>query len=906
MTRKEKGQERGRQEGPSRLAELILRLTLPMRHRDTQLGDLREAFFTLQRRVGRSKARRWYRSQVLRSVVPNLALRMRLWWRPTGSGHRERWFLGGALAQDLHFMIRSFRRRPAFYSTMILVFGLGIGANTVIFSVVDHVLLRPLPYPEPDRLVIPWQTDPHGIADPNPVIRAAGHRVWLSYPVYQDWLEQNTVFENLGVSASTTYIATGDGQAERIRGTRATHGVFAALGVPPVLGRTFSREDDRVGGPRLVILSHGFWQRRFGSDSNIIGQTIVLTEWSHNEHPFTIVGVMPPEFGYPGDSEVWTTFDRADHVLLDRDTNFARPVARLRPNVTVDQAQREMADLAERLKEIHPIPGKDYGVNIVNLSDDMVRAIRPALLLLLGTVGIFLFISCANVGNLLLVRAAERRSELAVRLSLGAGRSRILRQLLTEGLSLSVVGGVLGSLVAVVCVDPFVSLLPTDTPHLAEIGVDARVLAFSILLMILTGVIVGALPAFGTARTHLATILQEVSRGSSRSRRSNRTQAWLLVSQIALTFVLLFGAGILAKSFIRLTSVERGFDAEGIITLELDMRGSRYSSGDQQRAGYQELEERLAAIPGVTALAATRAGPFLSTWSNDMMVETATGQVYARPLVDWVSGSYFQTMGIPLLAGRTFLADESFPASPVAIVNDAMARRFWPNESAVGKRIRRGTTADSGSTWLTIVGVVGDVRHQLDAEPRLTVYDPLSYGNPMIILKTGIDPTQVLAPARAAVRAVDPAIPVAELRILEQTIGSSVAGPRVRTVLLGALAGLAATLAVVGIFSVLAYAVAQRTNEIGIRMALGAAAGDVVRSVVKRGLALLGLGVAAGLAVSMTTVRTLERFLFEVDPVDPSTLLLVTLLLCVATIAAAFFPARRAATVDPVEVLNRE
>jgi putative ABC transport system permease protein len=884
------------------LAESLLSLSLPNHYREQQLGDLREAFLSLLEQAGRSEARRWYWSQVLKSVVPNLDLsfrRHRLSHRDKHSRGRN---LGGAFVQDLTYAVRSFKRRPGFYSVVMLVFALGIGANTIIFSVVDGVVLRRLPYPDPHRLVVPWQTDLALLESPNPSSHAYAYRYPLGYPVYEDWLEQNTVFESFGVYQSATFVVTGDDVAERIRGARATHGMFAALGIAPVLGRTFITEEDQAGGPRHVIVGHGLWQRRFGSDSSVIGRTMVL-----NEQPYTIVGVMPQGFQFPGESEVWTTFSRMGSLQrLERDANNFIPIARLRHNVTLDQAQRQMEILAEHLKEVYPIPGKDYGVNIVYLKDDVVREVRPALLLLLGTVGMFLVIACANIANLLLVRASERRSELAVRMSLGAGRGRILRQLLTEGLTLSIAGGALGAVVAILCIDPFVAILPSDTPRLGEIGVDVRILASCAVVTVLTGVAAGALPALATLRTRLTSVLQHTNRGSSGSRSRNRTQAWLLVSQIALTFVLLVGAGLLVKSFARLTSVERGFDAEGVVTLDIDMRASRYVSEQQQHIAFEELYQRLRAIPGVTTCATSSAGPFLRTMSRDITGENPTGQVYTSAYFDYVSSSYFQAMGIPILAGRTFLTDETSPAVSVVIVNDAMARAFWGKGRAIGKRIGTSETLVGDSPSYTVVGVVGDVRHRLDADPHHTVYFPVRSEIPQIVLKTAIDPTLVLDAVRASVQDVDPAIVITELRILEQTIDASVAGPRVRTVLFGTLAALAATLAVVGIFGVLAYAVAQRTSEIGIRMALGAVSGDVIRGVVNRGLMLFGAGVAIGLAVSLAAVRALDRFLFQVNPVDPATLLCAVALLAVVALVASFIPARRAARVDPVEALRRE
>ncbi len=896
-----------------RIVQATLRL-YPKSFREEFGAAILEAFAMRFRRASQSGSVveklgvcAWFALDLARSVPrEHLSLRMRRFRQGKVRKNMGRDHAGllDSFVRDLSYAVRWFKRRPAFYSVVMLVFTLGIGANTIIFSVVDGVVLRQLPYPAPHRLVVPWQTDLSLVESPAPHVRAYGHRFSLSYPVYRDWLEQNTVFESLGIHtvAGGTFLASWDGQAERIGGARFTHGVFAALGVQPVLGRTFIREEDQVRGPSRVVLGYGLWQRRFGSDTGVIGRTMIL-----DEQPHTIVGVMPQGFQFPAGSEIWTNFSNAGGHLLDRDHNSFEPIARLRPNVTLEQAQREMEILAEHLREIHPGPGTGYGVNIVYLHDETVRSVRPALLLLLGCVGIFLVIACANIANLLLVRTSERRNELAVRLSLGASRGRILGQLLTEGLALSVAGGVLGTLVAVVCADPFIAFLPSDTPRLGEIGADVRVLAFSAVLTVMTGMTVGALPALGPMRTRLTTVLQDKSRGSSGSRHRNRTQSWLLVSQIALTFVLLVAAGLLVKSFARLTSVERGFDAEGVVTLDIDMRASRYASERQQRAAFEELYERLRAIPGVTDVGATRAGPFLSRWSNDIRVQTSAGYVHTSPLMDFVSGSYFKTMGIPLLGGRTFHAGESFGAAPVVIVNETLARAFWPNAPAIGKSIIwEEAVVDTASPRLTVVGVVGNTRRRLAEDPFPAVYYPLFYGNPTIILKTEVSPTQVRDAVRAAVRAVDPAIPIVGIRILERTISASVAGPRVRTVLVGGLAALAATIAVVGVFGVLAYAVAQRTGEIGIRMALGAETTDVIRGVVCRGLTLLGAGAGIGLAVSLVSVRALQGFLFGVDPIDYATLLSVVAVLTVATLAASFFPARRAARVDPVEALRRE
>lgn len=885
-------------DGPPRAAELLLGLLAPPPYRDQQVGDLREAFAARRARTGRSEACRWYWMQVLRSALPNLALRARLRGGPLVGELKRGLATNGTLGQDLHFTVRSLRRRPVFHLVIILVFALGIGANTVIFSAVDGVVLRPLPYPEPGRLVVPWQTEPGYRNSPNPTERGLADRIPLSFPVYRDWAELNTVFEALGVYYSETFYATEGDRVERVTGARATHGVFAALGVPPILGRTFVPEDDELDAPRLAVLGYGWWQTRFGSDPGVVGSSVVL-----DGQAYTIIGVMPQGFRFPDPASLWVTFSQPDHPMFtERDANVVLPVARLQPGVTLDRAQREMEILAERLKEEKPILGKDRGVNVVYLRDEVVGHARPELLFLLGAVGSFLLIACANIANLLMVRASERRNEIAVRLSLGAGRGRILRQVLTEGLTLSTLGGMLGSATAFVLLEPFLSILPSDTPRLGEIGLDHRILAFSALLTVLSGVIVSAFPAFRIGSPRLDTALRETGRRTAGSRRRNRAQHGLLVSQVALAFVFLFAAGLLIRSFDRLTSVDRGFEAGGVVVLDVDMGGYQYTGEPDPRVAFEELVGRLQAIPGVLSVATTQVGPFLHTSTRDLTVETPEGKVTGSTHFDYVSPSYFQAMGIPLLEGRTFLPSETYATDPAVIVSKAVAQAYWPNESAVGK-----TIGDSDAPVRTIVGVVQDTRYRLDTDPfSLVYYPPAPWGYPTIVLKAAIDPTLVMRAVRAVVGEVDEAMSVYSLRELEDTIRSSVAGTRVRTVLLGALAALAATLAVVGVFSVLSFSVAQRTREIGIRMALGAGSWEVVRSLVLRILTCLGAGLAVGMAIAIGTFSVLGPFLFETGTLDAGTLLGVVLLLGTTAVVAAAIPARRAAAVDPVQALKQE
>ncbi len=890
----------------------ILVLLIPRSYREQALGDLEErlgcslqprprgvagnvrlyltviriawAVRVTDRRV-RSRDRREYRRE--RAQAPL-------------SGY-ERWEEHmRAVMRDLRYTFRSWSRKPGFYTVIFIVFALGIGTSTLVFSLVNGVLLQPLPYAEPDRLTIPWQTHPHWRDGDNATLRARWDRFTVSYPVYEDWLEQSPVFEDVGIHLETVFIAEGSEQAERIRGTRATFGVFRALGVEPLLGRTFLPEEDRIGGPRLVVLSYGLWQERYGSDPDILGRTMIL-----NEQPFTITGVMPRGFYFPAAGRLWATFSDA-YREMHRNSNTFTPIARLRPGISLDVAQREMEALAEHLKEVHPIPGRDYGINLTFLHDEVVGDVRSALVLLLNAVGIVLLIACANIASLLLLRASERRRELAVRLSLGAGRRRLMGQLLTEGIALSVLGGGLGLVLAAVSLGPFLHLLPPDTPRLDEISLDPGVLIFSIVLSVITGIVVSLLPGLASSGMKLTTVLKDTALGAMGSRRRNRAHTFLLVSEIALTFVLLVGAGLLTTSFTRLMTVDKGFIAEGVLTVSLDMRGARYASDETRSQAYAGISEALASVPGVTALSAASFGPFRGMSSDRSTMETRSGLVETPIDNQSVSPSYFATLGIPLLAGRTFTDDEIETDLPVVIVNEAMTRAFWPGEDPQGQRMRLGGKGSS-SPWLRVVGVVGDTRSRLQTEPPPAVYLPLSGASyHRFIVKTAVDPISIIGAIRDAIRSVDPGIPIAGIRPLEADISRTVATPRTLTITLGAFALFSTLLAVVGIFGLLAQAVSQRRGEIGIRLALGAETGRIMTGILARGLRLLLAGVAAGIAIALVFVRTVQPLLFETEGTDPVMFLAVSVLLIVTGIGVGIIPARRAMKVNPVEALRVE
>ncbi|NIR42708.1 MAG: ABC transporter permease [Gemmatimonadetes bacterium] len=795
---------------------------------------------------------------------------------------------------------RSLLRRPAFTAVAVVTLALGIGANTLIFSVADGVLFSPLPYANPDRLAAAYQTNPAWLDSPNPALRSFANSFPLSFPVYRDWLELSSVFEEVGVYSDATLTLTGDGRPERIPGARVTYGVFRALGVPPLLGRVFLPEEDRIGGEPLVVLSHGLWQRRFGSNAGIIGRTIEL-----NEGGYTVVGVMPREFHFPGrDHQYWLTFDDEDRQL-GRGTQFLRSIALLRPGVSLERAQREMEAVTERIVEANP--EFEFGVRLESYKEKVVGDVRPALLLFLGAVGLVLLIACANIANLLLVRATERQRELAVRAALGAGRGRLLVHMLSESVVLSIAGGVAGVLVALIGLGPLTAFFPPGIPRAHEIGIDYRVLIFAAGLALLTGLLTGLIPALAAVRTRISEVLREAGRGAAGGRKRNRTEEALVVSEIAVAFVLLIAAGVVMKSFVRLSSVERGFGSENLLTVSLRLSETRYPA-ERVSSFYDALYERLDALPGVTDVAAAAQVPMLDgSSSGTTQVESRTGIEETNVNRSMVTPSYFRVMDIPVLAGRSLTERDREGSAPAVAISEAMADQYWPDEDPVGRRIKLGT-ADSDRPWRTVVGVVGDVRHERpQVEPRPWLYLPLDQQparGQTILLETSTPPSSLVRPATEAVWSIDPDQPVTRVATLSELLGSAVAVPRFRTVLLGLLAGLAIALAAVGVYGVLAHAVAVRAREMSIRMALGAEPGDVVRQVLRRGARLAVIGLALGLAASIAGLRVLNAFLFEVRPTDPMVAALAAAFLAAAAVLASYLPARRASRMDPVAALR--
>jgi putative ABC transport system permease protein len=803
---------------------------------------------------------------------------------------------------DMRLAIRRLVKRPGFTLAAVGTLSLGIGANTTIFSVVQGVLFRPLPYPDADRLVGVYRVRPNWSTAP---ARLNGVYA-VPFGVLRDWDELSPAFTHLGGYENWSYTFTGGDRPERLVGGHATAGTFAALGMQPMLGRRLVPEDDRVGAAPVVILSHRLWQRRFGSDSTIVGSGVVL-----NSAPHTIVGVMSPDFLFPGygDHQLWTTFED-DRKQAGRQAGFLQVVGRLAPGVSLDAARRELVAVNRRIVELHPDEA-DYRVMLVPRKELLVAESRPALILLSGAVGLVLLIACANIANLLLVRASERRREIGVRHALGAGRARLFIEQLSESTALSLGGAVVGYFIAVAGVGPLIAMFPGDLPRAAEIGVDHRALAFAATLALFTGFLIGTLPAIRSARASMADALRDVGRTSAGGKQRNRTQAALVVSEIALAFVLLAGAGLFLQSFARLTSVDPGFTSENLLIVPVNLPGPYRTSNDATRAFFRDVTERLEALPGVEMVAQVNQMPLSGQGSSfpPTSMETSSGVVENNIHEAVVTPSYFAAMGIPLITGRLLTTDDRTGGPTVAVINETMARRFWPDEDPIGRRLKIG--ADVGdTTWVTVVGVVGDIRYSLSSRPFSEYYvsfdqRPVSYQT--VVVKTTLDVSAVAGAARTAVRAVDPDVPTRVSR-LDDLIGASAAvvGSRFAILVIGFLAAVAALLAILGVYGVLAYTVTQRTREIGIRIALGAGRENVLSTVMRRGLLMAGAGVGIGLALALVAVRVTESMLYEVSPTDAPTLAVVALLVAVAAFAASYVPARRATRVDPVRALRQE
>jgi putative ABC transport system permease protein len=803
-------------------------------------------------------------------------------------------------------------KSPGLTAVAVLALALGVGANTAIFSVVNAVLLRPLPYKDPDRLVVLWGNN----------LKQGRGQLPVSFPNFLDWKNQNRVFEDMASYAYNQFVITGRQEPERVRGVFVSTGFFPVLGVRPSLGRTSRPEEERE---YLAVLSHALWQRRFGSDPSIIGQVITL-----NGKGYTVIGVMPPDFQFPPrdprfqptgtGAELWVTlsslFTPSPNLgdwIGSRSLRGNRVIGQLKPGVTIQQAQAEMDTIAGRLEQAYPDANAGVGVTLVPLHEQLVGHIRAALLVFLGAVGFVLLIACANVANLLLARTATREKEMALRAALGASRLRLVRQLLTESTLLALLGGALGLLLALWGVDLLVHLDTGNIPRANEIGIDGRVLSFTLAISLLTGMIFGLAPALQASKLNLNETLKEGGRSSAGSWRGRRVRGLLVVSEIALTLVLLIGAGLMIKSFRRLLETPPGFNPQNVLTMQIQVSSFQHSQPPQWVAFYRQVLERVAALPGVQSVGTCDSlPPRIFQRGNSFAIEghpsPGPGQSPIAQLFT-ISPDYFRALNVPLLKGRYFTEADTAAAPGVAIINETIARRFFPNEDPVGRRLKLGNP-ESQSPRLTIVGVVGDVKYSgLDADTEAGLYIPYLQ-NPVpgmyLMVRTASYPLSLAAAVRGQVLAVDKDQPVANIKTMEQVLAESVAQRRLNTLLLGLFAAVALSLAMVGIYGVVSYSVSQRTHEIGIRMALGAQTGDVLRLVVRQGLQPVLIGMAIGLTGALALTRLLSSLLYGVSATDPATFVVISLLLTAVALLACYIPARRATKVDPMIALRYE
>jgi predicted permease len=806
------------------------------------------------------------------------------------------------LLQDLRYGARMLWKNPGFTLIAVITLALGVGANTAIFSVANTALLRPLPYQNPDELVMVWETAPK-LGFPHNDVAPAN---------FIDWRDQNRVFTQIAAFGGASLSLTGRGEPERIEGERVSASLFPLLGVTPALGRVFTEQEDRSDAQGVIVLSHSLWQRRFGGDTGIIGQSLTLSN-----HPYTVVGVMPAHFRFPGrEQEFWVPMAFEPDEAAGRGDHYLSVVARLKPGVTRRQAQAEMDAIAARLQQQYPRTNTDQGVALVPLHEEFAGAIRKPLLILMGVAGFVLLIACANLTNLLLARATQRASELTIRAALGAGRMRLIRQLLTESVLLALSGGAVGALLAIWGVDLLETLVPENLAQARGVVVDWRVLSFSATVSLLTGVVFGLAPALQISKLNLTEALKEGGRSGAGGGSRGRLRGALVIGEIALSLVLLTGAGLMIKSFYRLTGVDPGFQPDKSLTMRMHMTGAKYGDSVKRRTFYDNMLQQVQSIPGVqsagviTQLPLTTQGlsfTFALEGQPPMPVSNLPIAVFRV-----ISQDYFRALGVPLLRGRSFTPQDSADAQAVVVINRTMAERFWPGQEALGKRFKIGSS-DSPNPLMMVVGVVGDVRQSsLDQVLKPEMYvshlqDRRFFAIPRdLVVRTTGDPLAMAAAVRAEIWKLDKELPLYQVRTMEQILSASVVGQRFNMLLLTVFAALALLLATVGIYGLMSYATAQRAREIGVRLALGARARDVLRLVMKQGLILTVSGVAIGLAGAFALTRIMTGLLFGVSATDPVTFTLIAALLTLVALVACWIPARRAAKFDPMVALRCE
>jgi putative ABC transport system permease protein len=791
--------------------------------------------------------------------------------------------------------VRTLLKRPGFSGVAVLTLALGAGLTTAIFSVVYGILLRPLPYNASDRIVMLWQT-----ARDNPQPSPIGSTSHLNY---LDWKRQARSFEAMALYGASRFVLTGFGEAEVIRGAIVTPGFFESFGARPVRGRSFTERDDVANGPRVVIVSHGFWQERLGGKEGILGTSLEISG-----RTFEVIGVAPAGFDFPRSARLWRPMQN-DDAACGRNCVYTDGIARLKPGVTVSAARSEMDAIARALEKSYPAANTNVAVGLATLKDATVGDVRPALRILLGAVAMVLLIACANVANLLLARGTARQTEIAVRSALGASRGQLLKQMTLESLLLASVGTAFGVLLAIWGIDAIKQLAPSGIPRLDEIGLDLPTFAFAVTLVVVTAALFGLAPAVQVTRIPLIASLREGGRSSAGGAAAGGTKFALLVAEVALSLVLLLGAALLLRSFARLQAVDPGWTAAGVSTFTVSLPPARYKDDQTVVAAADELQRRLGALPGVQLVGRIQGlplGPMVNVlnFTRPDRAAPPPGEV-PQALYRTIDADYFRVMRVPVRAGRGFTDADRIGAAPVIVISRTMANRYWPGENPVGKSLQIG-----GPPNVTIVGVVADVRSEdFAAVPQPEMYRPhwqTADRAFSIVIRSERDSGQVLAEARAAVHRFDEKMPLISPAPMQQLVDDAIAQPRFYLLLVALFAMLALVLAAVGIYGVVAYMVGQRTREIGVRMALGARAGDVIRLVVWQGLRPALVGTVLGLACALAGAGALQKMLYEVAPRDTTTIAGVTVLLLGLVLLASFVPAARATRIPPTHALRSE
>jgi len=908
---------------PPRLAEWLLgRIVGSDEEGRSILGDAREEWETRGPSGSPWAAALWYWGYVLRFAVT---------YRQSRTARREAGLAGeagsagtvmsprhddlrpggglGSLRWNLKVSVRTLLRRPGMSAAVVATLAVGIGATTLVYTLVDQILLRPLPYPESQELVEISRVDPEWFGGP-PDARQAS-RVFATPPAtYFDWEQQARSFNGLGAFATAPAIFTGDGEPERRWGVGATSGMFAALAVPPHLGRTLLPEDDAMGSPSVVVLSHSLWTRRYGADPTVVGRDIHL-----DGSPYTVIGVMPAGFGFPGESTpFWINFDDGVRGYGGRSGGFLHAVARLKPGVTLAQARRDMTDVADAIAGVEPVEEKFLTV-VFTLQESTVAGVRSVLLLLLGATLVVLLVGAANVANLLLARMTERRRELAVHAALGAGRGRLAGLMMGESVALSVVGGLAGFALARVGLQPLLTALPMNLPGAPRIQMDGRILLITLVASVVVGIVLGALPALRSGRLPLSAVLRDSGHGSAGGRSTSHTHGLLVVSEVALAVTLLSASVLFVQSFFISTSRSWGFESEDVVTMRVSLPDSRQGSDEEVQVFYTDLLSRLNAIPGVVTAALAHQMPYSGGYSAPpALVEVADGVQEAAIHTSVVTPSYFEAMGIPVVAGRGLLPTDVAGSTPVIVVSEMLADRYWPGENPIGRRLRMPGMEDmegeDGTEWREVVGVAGGVRYTYAGSAVVEYYRPFAQAasaSQAVVLLMSPGAAGVPAAAVRVVHDLEPQIPVtvSALKDLAQR-DRGLRWAKVSSVGLLGLAGVATLLAILGVYSVLAYGVVRRTREIGIRVSLGGSRSSILGTVLWGGMRMTGIGVLVGVGLSLGTASLVRGALVGVSPTGPGALMVVVAIMVATSVLASALPAWRAVRVDPLVALREE